>query len=797
MSKTNLQIAKPAQINRNKGNENKINSSALQNEILPVENIQLSKQTIIQPKLEIGKPSDRYELEADSFADRIMMMPDVFAKEKIQMKPIAENISPLVQTSNRGTSDELISNSNLESKINNSKNKGNPIPENTRAFMESRFGADFSNVKIHTDSNSVQMNKELNAHAFTHGNDIYFNSGEFNPESSSGKHLLAHELTHTIQQNSFIQKKSLNNSSDNLNLEITDETINIPLDENQQDQKLVGDSEISASPVNKETKTSLIQRKPEIVQLAPNPTQTTNTASTPVAPTPPVRKDLVFVMGSSGGFYISANHFFRQHYSSATMVDLKDKTLAGIFEYLRKNISDASPAGDIYIVSHANQDGTLSFGLDSKDLDKQISYGELKNAIEKKKGMFVLNGGIDNQTHIHIKGCNIGRNTDMLNTIDQAFGGAVTVDAPTHKQGFSYSIKTVNKQRVEESREYFNTLILEYPGKVSKTTEELITDFDNKYNNLGYKKYEWEMLVGGYQKYMLKINKIAREKKSAIDKDTQEKIKEKEKDRTYAITAIREKVKEDKKEIDDSVKEHNRTAAEAKPLKEAIDKEATQDIKKIDKTRDDAVAEIKADAKGEKEKVDTWVKENSETKIAKNAPAVKDKVITPFSTPVYNGWNPDMDIKNALQVSVFLNKTNIPKGYVFTKCISITENPSGSGNYDFIFELQNSKKDIATTTYEDVIHNYPKTDADIGLQADDKMEKAVAIKPEYEVARRNMYDWRIEKKKIGTTKIKIDAFLEMTADTIDNELKDESGVSIDPASKTDDTFYFGDSDYPG
>ena len=66
--------------------------------------------------------------------------------------------------------------------------------------MESGFGADFSDVRIHKDTNAVQMSEELNAHAFTHGSDIYFNQSQYKPETTEGKALLAHELTHTIQQ---------------------------------------------------------------------------------------------------------------------------------------------------------------------------------------------------------------------------------------------------------------------------------------------------------------------------------------------------------------------------------------------------------------------------------------------------------------------------------------------------------------------------------------------------------------------------------------------------------------------
>ena len=218
MSKTNLKINKPVPVNKNKDNENAISFST-QNNSLPVNKIQASRQTIIQPKLEIGKSGDKYEKEADSFADKIMMMSDfnVNKNQNVQNK-IGDAISPFLQTSISGTSEELILSSNFENQLNNSNNNGNSLPNNTRSFMESSFGVDFSNVKIHTDNNAVQMNKELNANAFTNGFNIYFNSGKLNPESSSGKHLLAHELTHVVQQSSSnktslsVQKEETNNS---------------------------------------------------------------------------------------------------------------------------------------------------------------------------------------------------------------------------------------------------------------------------------------------------------------------------------------------------------------------------------------------------------------------------------------------------------------------------------------------------------------------------------------------------------------------------------------------------------
>ena len=92
--------------------------------------------------------------------------------------------------------------SGVSQQIKNKSGKGKGLPKKTKAEMEASFGRDFSDVNIHTDEDAVKMNKELGAQAFTHGKDVYFNSGKYSPETSSGKHLLAHELTHVVQQNS-------------------------------------------------------------------------------------------------------------------------------------------------------------------------------------------------------------------------------------------------------------------------------------------------------------------------------------------------------------------------------------------------------------------------------------------------------------------------------------------------------------------------------------------------------------------------------------------------------------------
>jgi Domain of unknown function (DUF4157)/Annexin len=182
----------------------------------------------IQTKLAIGAVNDPLETEADAMADTVMRMPaaisssppdgniitgkasdttirkcakcdsDTDKEEKARMKPLASSITPFIQTKSNG---EGIASDALSSRISNSRGNGSQMDGETKTFMESRFGTDFSGVKIHTGNESVQMNRELNAKAFTVGNDIYFNEGQYNTGSESGKHLLAHELTHTVQQN--------------------------------------------------------------------------------------------------------------------------------------------------------------------------------------------------------------------------------------------------------------------------------------------------------------------------------------------------------------------------------------------------------------------------------------------------------------------------------------------------------------------------------------------------------------------------------------------------------------------
>lgn len=141
--------------------------------------------------LKVSHPNDAAEIGAGRIADRVMRMPEG------RSVAAGKNITQVLQA--KGGSGASVG-SQLGSRLASSRGGGSSMDAGTRSFMESRFDTDFSGVRIHTGSEAVQMSRELNATAFTIGKDIYFNQGQYQPGSNSGKALLAHELTHTLQQ---------------------------------------------------------------------------------------------------------------------------------------------------------------------------------------------------------------------------------------------------------------------------------------------------------------------------------------------------------------------------------------------------------------------------------------------------------------------------------------------------------------------------------------------------------------------------------------------------------------------
>lgn len=163
----------------------------------------------IQTQLTMGHPGDPYEVEADQVAAQVLSMPDPKPQEqhKIQTQPLRETISRVLQRSSKGIS---AVGSDFESRLSSARGGGSPLPDSVQSFMGSRIGADLSGVRVHTDAASVQMNREIGAQAFTHGEHVFYGAGK----GPANDHLTAHELTHTIQQGAVIRAQATDQTVD-------------------------------------------------------------------------------------------------------------------------------------------------------------------------------------------------------------------------------------------------------------------------------------------------------------------------------------------------------------------------------------------------------------------------------------------------------------------------------------------------------------------------------------------------------------------------------------------------------
>ena len=148
----------------------------------------------IQAK-KIGKANDVFEQEADRIAERVVRMPELKngSNERHGIQPATP-----VQ---RAASNTAIQNAEAQPATNDAlHSEGRPLDQNARTYMEPRFNHDFSQVRVHVGSNSARSASSINAKAYTAGRDIVFGSGQYQPHTQKGKKLLAHELTHVVQQ---------------------------------------------------------------------------------------------------------------------------------------------------------------------------------------------------------------------------------------------------------------------------------------------------------------------------------------------------------------------------------------------------------------------------------------------------------------------------------------------------------------------------------------------------------------------------------------------------------------------
>ena len=173
---------------------------------------------LIQAKLTVSHPGDSSEREADRVAGEVMRMTEprpgltvqrsplsiqrkcTKCEEKIKQQPTHDEEEKIVQAKLADTSAAPGVSSGLESYLNTSRGAGQPLPPSSRAYFEPPFGRDLSEVRVHTAGQASHAASTIAARAFTSGKNIVFGAGQYAPESREGRTLLAHELTHVIQQ---------------------------------------------------------------------------------------------------------------------------------------------------------------------------------------------------------------------------------------------------------------------------------------------------------------------------------------------------------------------------------------------------------------------------------------------------------------------------------------------------------------------------------------------------------------------------------------------------------------------
>ena len=163
-------------------------------------------QQTLQAKLTIGQPNDKYEQEADRVARNVVQrinspVSDASSQDETLHRETGEDElqrkAQLQRQENLGGGE---ASSELESSINRAKGGGQPLDSGLQQSMGQAMGADFSGVRVHADAQSDRLNQSIQARAFTTGRDVFFRQGNYNPGSKSGQELIAHELTHVVQQ---------------------------------------------------------------------------------------------------------------------------------------------------------------------------------------------------------------------------------------------------------------------------------------------------------------------------------------------------------------------------------------------------------------------------------------------------------------------------------------------------------------------------------------------------------------------------------------------------------------------
>lgn len=181
---------------------------------IPARTLTTSSWQIVQADLTVNAPGDPYEQEADRVAGAVMRMPASPVSPPLNdlndwLKPTVSRLPAISRLQTSGGGGAFQAPASVEAGIQQMRGSGQSLPEEEQAFFEERMGYDFSQVRVHTDARAVQASRDIQAQAFTIGHNIAFNEGAYQPGTAAGRYLLAHELTHVVQQGAAgLQRKS-------------------------------------------------------------------------------------------------------------------------------------------------------------------------------------------------------------------------------------------------------------------------------------------------------------------------------------------------------------------------------------------------------------------------------------------------------------------------------------------------------------------------------------------------------------------------------------------------------------
>ncbi len=423
-------------------------------------------------QLSVGASDDPLEREADRIAQRVMAMPTAQVNASAAPTRIRRSAAQAFGAPAPDSVGQVLA------------GPGGALAPAVRHDMEQRFGHDFSRVRVHTDAAAQRSAAELGAHAYTLGRSIVFGRGQYAPASAAGARLLAHELTHVVQQAGaparhgvirrserdpdevaaalkedqtlaeraaaalksgkpdFVAHEVMWRLIKNYRLDLNFQLRGSRYDKAQQGVHVdMGAAQAGAKPAAATTGTivggdDMLARvaKGEAAKVAKEIAAQIGKVDTARGTV-----DYLFIMGAdapktNNRFYYYAKKFFQSAFPGAILVeDVRD--LSGINERIN---AGGKPVANLHIVSHAHPDGTLQFSLDRADpTPGQVQYSELTQANAEGTLAQPKPELLGWWTNVMIHGCNLGRNAALLDEVKTAFGGQGQVMAPTHEQVYT------------------------------------------------------------------------------------------------------------------------------------------------------------------------------------------------------------------------------------------------------------------------------------------------------------------------------------------------------------------------